>query len=330
MGKTRITWADYSWNPIQAKIKGKTGRGYHCTKCSPGCDNCYAEATNILRGNGLPFDGRATDFELVTNTLEAPLHWKKPRRVFVQSMGDLFHELLPFKLIDEVFKVMARCPQHTFMLLTKRPEMMLGYLKWICGAIGPDISELVAPANVWWGVTTENQEQADRRIPVLLQIPAAVRFVSVEPMLGPVNLEYMCVDKYDYPGFYQVDALRGHVTDMGRLCPDVNKLNWIICGGESGPKARPMHPGWARSLRDQCERSEVPFFFKQWGEWGEASLPITKEQKPDHKGMWVHNSGYSRLFNNPPKDAVWMYPLGKKKAGHLLDGHKWNEFPEVS
>jgi protein gp37 len=134
MAKTRIEWADKTWNPIQAVTKGKSGRGYHCTKISPGCDNCYAEATNALRGNGIPFDSRATAFELVVKTLEAPLHWKKPRRVFVQSMGDLFHEFITLAMVDEVYKIMARCPQHTFMILTKRPMRMLMYYNHVAAS----------------------------------------------------------------------------------------------------------------------------------------------------------------------------------------------------
>jgi protein gp37 len=309
MMPTKIEWATDSWNPIQAKIKGKTGRGYHCTKVSPGCDNCYAEATNILRGNGLPFDSRATEFELVTKTLEAPLHCRKPRRVFVQSMSDLFHEMVPFKLIDEVFKIMARCPQHTFMLLTKRPEMMLGYLKWLCGKIGPDISELVLPKNVWWGVTAENQEQADKRIPVLLQIPAAVRFVSVEPMLGPVDIKETIVSwKHDQLNKVYTEKL-GEYT-----------ISWVICGGESGHSARPMHPDWARSLRDQCQTAQVPFFFKQWGEW---------EPVPGHECVHIKNDkDFQKLKFSP--DGNISRKVGKKKAGRLLDGIEWNQFPEKS
>ena len=305
MSKTRIEWADSTWNPVQDKIKGKIGRGYHCTKCSPGCDNCYAEAMNILRGNGLPFDNRATNFELVTKALEAPIHWKKPRRVFVQSMGDLFHEMVPFTLIDEVFKIMARCHQHTFMLLTKRPDMMLSYLKWLCGKIGPDISELVTPENVWWGVTAENQEMADKRIPVLLKIPAKIRFVSVEPMLGPVDLKF---SEYD------------HVQCVGSVgkCIMQNKLDWVICGGESGPNARPMHPDWTRSLRDQCQAAGVSFFFKQWGEWapvpGTETVVIKRDKDISFLKFWP--------------DANVSRKIGKKKAGRLLDERQWNEYPE--
>lgn len=321
---TKIEWATDSWNPIQAKIKGKQGRGYHCTKISPGCDNCYAESTNALRGNGLPFDNRATEFELVEKTLEAPLHWKKPRRVFVQSMGDLFHEGVPFPFIDKVFKVMAKARRHIFMLLTKRPEIMVGYLKWLCGSIGPDILELIPPDNVWWGVTTENQDQAEKRIPVLLQIPAVVRFVSVEPMLGAVKLTYMDVDRLS--GNYQLDALRGNVTDMGRLCPSVNKLDWVICGGESRRNARPMHPDWVRSLRDQCQSADVPFFFKQWGEWAPAV------HGPTRKKVIVGGNGHARSHASESlyDDDCIMGKYGKKKAGHLLDGREWNEYPEVN
>lgn len=305
MTKTRIEWADETWNPVQDKIKGKSGRGYHCTKVSPGCDNCYAERTNALRGNGLPFDGRATAFELVTKTLEAPLHWKKPRRVFVQSMGDLFHEQVPFSLIDRVFMIMATAKQHTYILLTKRPERMLADIQNIADQAEIPLSNLVPPENVWLGVTAENQEMADMRIPVLLQIPAAVRFVSVEPMLGPVDV----ADHLPFKG-REMDSYHGEWRNVDR-----KGIDWIICGGESGPKARPMHPDWVRALRDQCMACETPFFFKHWGEW------ITAEH-------------FSVDVDLPEKclldaDVRVYFKVGKNKAGRILDGREWNEFPEV-
>lgn len=283
---TKIEWATDSWNPIQAKIKGKTGRGYHCTKISPGCANCYAEATNILRGNGLPFDNRATDFELVTKTLEAPLHWRKPRRVFVQSMGDLFHEGISFWLIAEVFRIIKRSSaDHQFLILTKRPERLKKFIVFLYDTLG-----LTWP-NVWLGVTAENQEQADKRIPLLLGVPVAVRFVSYEPALGPLDIK-KTIKKWKFDQFNL-----GNTKAIGE-----KTIDWVICGGESGPNARPMHPDWARSVRDQCQAADVPFFFKQWGEY---------RPQTDSRGKTIY------------------FKVGKKKAGRALDGREWNEYPEV-
>lgn len=258
MGKTKIEWTEYSWNPV-------TG----CTSASEGCQNCYAKRmANRLRGRyGYPADPfRVT---LHPEKLEEPLKWKKPRRVFVCSMGDLFHEQVPDEYIAKVWEVMNNASQHTFLVLTKRPQRMKDFLArlgwYIHDRDGYPMEAVLDEGgkctvkNVWLGVTAENQQRADERIPILLQIPAAVRFVSIEPMLGPV------VIPEEWP-------------------------DWIICGGETGPGARPIHPDWVRSLRDQCQAAGTPFFFKSWGEWAE------------------HN-------------------VGKKKAGRLLDGRTWDEIP---
>jgi len=167
-------------------------------------------------------------------------HWKKPRRVFMVSMGDLFHENVPFPVISEIAVAMMNAPQHTFQLLTKRPERMLEWFVW------SGFSNKTLP-NVWVGVTAENQEQADKRIPVLLKIPAAVRFVSIEPMLSKIDL--------DRPTW-----LLGKATDA-----NPTRLDWVIVGGETGPGARPMDLQWARDIRDQCNAAGVPFFYKGAG-----------------------------------------------------------------
>ena len=209
-GQSKIEWTDATWNPV-------TG----CTKVSPGCKHCYAERITKRWGG---------DFSKVTlhpDRLDAPLHWRKPRMVFVNSMSDLFHEDVPDYFIDDVFDVCAVAANHTFQILTKRPERMMRYCQ------DDDRSIL---HNVWLGVSVEDQQRADERIPHLLQTPAAVRFLSVEPMLGPVALSAW-----------------------------LGSIDWVICGGESGPGARPMDQGWARILRDQCVHAGVPFFFKQWG-----------------------------------------------------------------
>lgn len=275
---TRIEWTDETWNPV-------TG----CTKASPGCDHCYAERmSHRLAGRaGYPLDEpfRVT---LHPDRLGEPLRWRKPRRCFVVSMGDLFHEDVPFEFVAAVFGVMAACPDSTFQVLTKRPGRALEWYGWaayrhpnresahkrcmraaglagVCGTICPD-GPWPLP-NVWLGVTAEDQARADDRIPLLLQIPAAVRFVSVEPMLGPVDLWAISDGSwYDGEGATRYNALTGTAWWGGTGDHGLGggpRLDWVICGAETGPMARPMNLDWARSLRDQCVAAPVPFFFKK-------------------------------------------------------------------
>lgn len=273
---------------------------------------------------------------------------KRGRRIFVNSMSDLFHENVTDAMRDLIFAVMALCPQHTFQVLTKRPERMLAYLDSARERIGElafvnalrgrgivdpeairyaEYRQWPLP-NVWLGVSVERQQEADARIPLLLQTPAAVRFVSAEPLLGPVDLTDINRDPSDFdrtmPGFAGVKRFSADALD-GRNCvvmPDVEyceergtraKLDWVICGGESGAGARPMHPDWARSLRDQCRAAGVPFFFKQWGEW----LPYNQREAAQIRDSVRFAYG----------DFAWR--VGKKAAGHLLDGREWHQFPEV-
>jgi protein gp37 len=197
--------------------------------------------------------------------IDQPLRWRKPTTVFVCSMGDLFHDEVPDKMLFHVFEVMTQASQHTFQVLTKRPQRMLKFCQRII-----DIDAAPLPRNIWLGVTAENQEQADKRIPVLLDTPAAVRFVSVEPMLGNVDLgEYLDLDHSPQTNF------------------DVNGdplLDWVIVGGETGPGARPMHPDWARSVRNQCVEAGVPFFFKKFGN-GERELDGKIWEQYPEKGL---------------------------------------------
>lgn len=245
MGKSNIEWTDETWNPIVG-----------CSKVSAGCKHCYAErmAKRLVAMGAEKYlgtvgeDGHWTgQTNMSHDDLNIPFRWRKPRRVFVNSMSDLFHESIPDEFIADVFHVMAVTPWHTYQVLTKRADRMrswatcaasrcLGVIPW------PHLWPL---PNVWLGVSVEDQAAAYARIPDLLQTPAAVRFLSCEPLLGPVDL-----------GHFLCHYWRKGLT-LG------NYLDWVICGGESGPGARPMHPDWARSLRDQCQEAGVPFFFKQ-------------------------------------------------------------------
>jgi protein gp37 len=244
MGETKIEWTEKVWNPV-------TG----CTKVSQGCKNCYAE-----RVFPRPYPGRAfTDVRTHPDRLNDPMHWRKPCRIFVNSMSDLFHEAIPDDFIFAVFVTMARAKQHTFQALTKRAKRMCDLLcSWQqkgltlregCGAVLP---------NVWLGVSVEDQKTADERIPLLLQTPAAVRWISAEPLLGPIDLRYLHFD-----GVCEIDSLAG---THGVLRPHggANKrLDWVVVGGESGPHARPMRELWARELVQHCQVHKVPVFMKQ-------------------------------------------------------------------
>lgn len=282
MNTTKIEWADAVWNPV-------TG----CTKASEGCRNCYAE-TIAKRFWG---ERKFTDVQTHPDRLDAPLHWKKPRRVFVNSMSDLFHLNVRFSFVESVFETIEATPRHTYMILTKRPDRMYDFIvNWKKG---------IALPNVWLGVSVENQQAADERIPILLQTPAAVRFVSVEPIRGPVDFRLK-------DGSYMTDALTGCMITAAEPIQG-NALDWVICGGETGPGARPMHPDWARSLRDQCQAADVPFFFKSWGEWWPAESGRLYDIENTRTVMW--------------SDGQDMLRIGKKAAGRLLDGVVWNQFP---
>lgn len=320
--KSKIEWTESTWNPT-------TG----CTPVSEGCANCYAkrEAEGRLRGKyGYPQDEPFRVTFHGEDRLNDPLRWKRPRKIFVCSMGDLFHEDVPVEWIDKVIDVIARCEQHRFMLLTKRPERMRDYFLGLrddpeqAMRFRSGRTELHKYAlalrrgeplrNVWLGVTVENQQRADERIPVLLQIPAAKHFVSVEPMLGPV---------------YFVDVpvgVLGPLRPMRKGLPeDIPRLDWVICGGETGPEARPMHREWVRSLRDQCVAAQVPFFFKSWGEWKFICEVIIPEyDKADYPEYW-RRPGEKPMFAFP--DGTTLERLGRKRTGRELDGRTWDEEP---
>lgn len=293
---TKIEWCEESWNPI-------TG----CTPVSDGCKNCYARRmANRLRGRfGYP---KEDPFEITfhPDKLDQPLHWKKPRMIFVCSMGDLFHKDVEKAWIDLVFERMnIYAKQHTYLILTKRPENIPAD-KW-------------QPywKNIWLGVSVENQEAADQRIPTLLKIPAAKRFVSIEPILGPVDLRKWsctsCKNGTEIPAL----LISHHYGGGCGVCMNKPKLDWVIVGGESGPGARPMHPDWVRSVRDQCIDAGIPFFFKQWGKW----FPTIHHHfvLNDYKCKHLKVAGYPEVI---------IYDVGKKLAGRYLDGKIWDEYPE--
>lgn len=215
--RSEIEWTDVTWNPVAG-----------CTKISPGCDNCYAERfAERWRGVvGSPYEF-GFDLTLHPQRLDQPLKLKRPSFIFVNSMSDLFHKEVPHSYIDRVFDVMERADNHVFQVLTKRSSIMRCYLARRYGS-------QLAPAHIWCGVSLENEQQLSR-VAHLRDSPAAIRFLSIEPLLAPI----------------------------GKI--DLTGIHWVIVGGESGPRHRPIDPAWVREIRDQCEREKVPFFFKQWG-----------------------------------------------------------------
>ena len=274
MANTSIEWTDKVWNPV-------TG----CTKVSAGCKNCYAER---MMGRNLPgMTQKFTDVVCHPERLETPLHWRKPSRIFVNSMSDLFHNDVPDEFILSCFQEMESISRHTYQILTKRPERARSLLSRIklCDpglgwmtldgenpvGYGGKAKALFNPhtwplPNVWLGVSVENQETADHRIPLLLQTPAAVRFVSAEPLLGPVSLRWKDSVPFgiEHPRHLHPkdDAARRVITDQ---YDGLRELDWVICGGESGPGARPCDIRWIRSVVEQCKASSVPCFVKQLG-----------------------------------------------------------------
>lgn len=312
---TGIQWTDETWNPTRG-----------CSRVSPGCVNCYAERTAMRQihdgykglvhiSNGHP-SWTGVVRAMTGKTLEAPLHWKKPRRIFVNSMSDLFHESLPDEAIDRIFAVMALCQQHTFQVLTKRADRMLAYVSRLEKGIGPleaaarelghtfnfqGFSLLAWPIrNLWLGVSVENQKYADERIPLLLQTPAAIRFVSYEPALGAVDFTRISAKSAaPYDGEYWLDALRGRGFKPSPLTAlpievDFDALDWIIVGGESGPGARPFDVAWARDTIEQCRAAGVACFVKQLGARpfkfpSKQYLQLFQDRKGGDPSEWPEN-----------------------------------------
>jgi len=354
---TKIEWTDATWNPI-------TG----CSMVSVGCTNCYAmelagtrlkhhpSRAGLTRESG----GRPVwtgEVRLNEDWLDQPLRWRRPRMIFVCAHGDPFHPSVPSEWIARVFTVMARASQHTLQVLTKRPDRMRAWMESVkvsrhgflthngddpssYGGTGVPLIGCQDPdghwplPNVWLGVSVEDQAAADERIPHLLGTPAAKRFVSCEPLLGPVDLTRVA---YTDGGGTHLDVLHGwHGVPSGWRGPG-KRLDWVICGGESGPRARPMHPDWARSLRDQCAASEVPFFFKQWGEWAPQVGAVdgwTIDDNPE-TSKYPHRDWEGGHYGEPywpmwcdEIDDDTVSRIGKRAAGRLLDGRAWDQVPD--
>jgi protein gp37 len=324
---SKIEWTDAT--PIRARnlVTGKIG--WHCEHASEGCRFCYAESINRRLGTGLDFKpGHRKDIQIFLDEkmLLAPLRWKKPRTIFVCSMTDLFADFVKDEWIDRVFAVMALCPQHRFQVLTKRARWMREYFarkdtaaRWVFQAcqinkirscydvVSPEIAAKWSRdglPNVWLGISAEDQARADERIPELLQTPAAVRFVSLEPLLGSIDLTKLG------DVTMRLNAFTGEASHLlGMKAKTLDGLDWIIVGGESGKGARPMHVHWAREIRDQCQAAGIPFFFKQWGEWWDAA------------------SGGPEEFRDTKHEDDRFIRRGKKAAGRLLDGELHDGMP---
>ena len=387
--KTGIEWTDATWNPIRG-----------CSRVSEGCRFCYAEATAArFIDPGQPYEGLAErtdagprwtgEIAFVDSKLFEPLRWQKPRRIFTNSMSDLFHEGLSNEEIAVIFGVMLASRRHQFQVLTKRPARARAWFEWIESRFegtmkeGQHAGHLVLayaaqraarieglardevfrlaksgekdeaqkqldianearrrgqsmltikaedvhwPApNVLLGVSVEDQAAADERIPDLMACPAALRFLSCEPLLGPVDIERF---------------IRSGQNADGEPIGFSDAIGWVIVGGESGTGARPMHPDWARRLRNQCAEADVPFFFKQWGRWAPSSRrreigehgpkldPLLEQMR------WLFIDGRSVLAGEGldlgrGELPVLMRPVGKKKSGNLLDGERLQAFPET-
>lgn len=348
---TKIEWTDATWNPI-------TG----CSVVSPGCTNCYAMrlAGTRLRNHpsrtGLTRDTKAGpvwngQVRLNRQELHKPTQWKRPRNIFVVAHGDLFAQEVPDDWILDVLTVIASNPQHQFQVLTKRaarlrevmsrPDLLDDiYANW-SGFSGAAREVWSWPLhNLWLGVSAEDQPRAEERIPELLETPAAIRWISAEPLLGIINPRRL---RY---GAGHIDAREGYVHNIGRdRTAERTRINWVVAGGESGRGARAMHPAAPRLLRDQCAETGTPYFFKQWGSWLDADqlldriqagpALILRDGQPwtPSRPLNFHDAAFlANLVGHPfehRSDGGTNFRLDKTRAGRLLDGIEHNGYPEV-
>lgn len=274
-----------------------------CTPCSPGCDHCWSAAMEKRFRPGVTIDedsGKFTGKIIIhPERLGIPLKRRKPTVYAVWN--DLFHEAVDFDFQADAFSVMGRCTKHTFLVLTKRPQIMVEFMD------GYKRAGVTLP-NVWNGLTVCNQEEADEKIPIFLQVPGN-KYLSIEPMLGPVDLANYLYDHY------------WHRANSVRPTGNPREIDAVVLGGETGPGARPMHPDWVRSVRDQCEAAGVPFFLKSMGEWG--FLPktvISATPVPNKTPPW----GW---YSIQPWPDGWSVRVGKKNVGRLLDGLTHDDLP---
>ena len=329
---SRIEWCDHTFNPWLG-----------CAKVSPACDNCYAEA--LMRRTGHPELWEGERRRTSPENWRLPPRWNKKAetaeirpKVFCASMADIFDNKIPRRWRDDLWHLIAQTPHLDWLLLSKRPQNIAAMLPG--ASIGaPEWGE--GWPNVWLGTTVENQEEADRRIPRLLAVPAARHFLSCEPLLGPVDLEAVkapsYVDEDDADGWTfdclnTGDYYRLNGKEGGEGPYRSASIDWVITGGETGPNARPSHPKWFQSLRDQCAAPDVPFFFKQWGEWT-PGLNVERQTGRVRTAHWINDQW---AFSNEDlartdghiDDEPDLYRVGKKKAGAFLDGHEHREFPK--
>lgn len=350
---TAISWAEATWNVL-------TG----CTVLSPGCKRCYAmklagaRLKNHWSRQGLTVDSKAGpvwtgEVRYNPEWLDQPLRWSRPRMIFVAAHSDIGHPAVRDEWRDAIFAVMALRPDHVYLVLTKRPDVLGAYLAsestrgrvWahasrLAGkfrrtrdqlfAIGQRISNWPLQ-NVWVGTSAEDQPHLDERLPHLLRLPAALRWLSIEPMLGPVDLTM--VPTWTDPRSDDENTLnaltgREYHAGAGVLGDRGPRIEWVVAGGESQNSDRPTHPDWVRSLRDQCQAAAVPFHFKQWGDWIDADNGL----KNPHGRSWTFNEaariadegGWAYEHNS---DGTTMIKAGARRTGRTLDGHIWDEFP---
>ena len=326
MADTKIEWATKVWNPVRG-----------CSPVSEGCRNCYAmKQAHRFSGPGKPYKGLTVigphgprwngKVRLVPEVLDAPLHWRKPQRVFVDSMGDPFHEKVPPGFLRAMMQsalLAIKERGHTFIFITKRAGRMLWYLNAEADTVFQGY--LAHEPRMQFGVSVENQPTADERIPKLLQCPVATRIVSYEPSLGAVDFTQiqagnLILNSLVYLRLFAEESLS-----------DLRRVDQIIAGGESGPGARPPHPDWFRSARDKCQDARIPFFFKQWGEWAPVVRPLRYAHKGESTrlGFWDGDGNWRVGGDTAIPGEILMNRVGKKAAGRLLDGREWNEYPKL-